>query len=413
VKQKRAVQDGGGQQLVARRTPRDSDNHDNWSPAVHTINVEALTTESALLYARRVDLDTKNGFDLNDAIQRRAVPVELVDHVRYIAAAIASGWFEVPRGLDLTFSKAQHAKMRHLAAQAPWLDEIHSEALAFEEFRLGFTPRRGISFGVKSIPNLASEAFAIRNRLSRLPLEHETGEITVWLWVQVLSDTQERAKQVRAQIECLSSEWMWDQAHSLAEQVAHLRRFGCIHLLAEYVSTTRNRNIDRFEMRLLDEVRYRNLPVAEYESRLMTERQRQIDEARAGWGLNFKLIRHLASILDGASSFHQGTLSRRLKQESNGLFRLQRSALYADALSIEIRYQYEVGNSFKFASPFLLVNYCLALADEIETAEPVFEDYLRACERAYARIKDMEEPTPDVSPQHRKRRPDDFEGAAA
>lgn len=380
---------------------------------MHTIIVEALTNESALLYARRVDLDTKNGFDLSDAIQRRAVPADLVDHVRYIAGAIASGWFEVPRGPDLTFSKAQHAKMRQLASRAPWLDEIHSEALAFEDFRFNFIPRRGISFGVKSIPDIASEAFAIRNRLSRLPLEHETGEITVPLWIQVLSDTQERAIQVRAQIECLSSEWMWDQAHSLGEQVARLRQFGCIHLLAEYISTTRNRNIDRFEMRLLDDVRYRNLPVSEYESRLAAERQRQIDEARAVWELNFKLIRQLASILDGASSFHQGTLSRRLKQESNGQFRLQRSTLYANALTIEIRYQYEVGNTFRFATPFLLVNFCLALADEIETVEPEFEDYLRACERAYARIKDMEAPTAVVSTQQRKRRPDDIEGAAA
>ncbi|MNT98402.1 hypothetical protein D3C72_2409760 [compost metagenome] len=83
------------------------------------------------------------------------------------------------------------------------------------------------------------------------------------------------------------------------------------------------------------------------------------------------------------------------------------------ALAFEIRYQYEVGHTYKFETPFLLANYCLALADELDGVEPEFERYLEACDRAYARVKDLEAPEADDRSSPAKRRPDDIEGAAA
>jgi len=379
---------------------------------LQAINSEALTNSTALIHARKVDLDTKAGMDFFESIRRRQVPDEYVSLVDEIINAIAAGWFEIPRGVDLTFSKDQHGRLRQMASRAPWLIEIQSEALAFEEFRLKFTPKGGKSFGVNSIPDVADEAASVSNRLSRLPLEHATGEITVDLWLQILKDTQARVLQIRSQIECLSLDWMWNPHYPLEHQVARLRRFSCMHLLAEYISGTRNRHLDRFEVRLLDAVKHRHLPVTEYEARLAAEHQRRNDEARASWLTNFDLIRRLAAILDGLTTYHQATVSRRLNQESKGQFRLQRSPING-ALAIEIRYQYEVGHTYKFETPFFLVNYCLALADEIESVEPEFARYLEACDRAYARTRNLEAAEPDAPRQPVMRRPDDIEEVAA
>lgn len=379
---------------------------------MQAINSEALTNSAALIHARKVDLDTKAGMDLFESIRRRKVPNDFVSQIVEIIQAIAAGWFEIPRGVDLTFSKDQHGRLRQMASRAPWLIEIHSEALAFEEFRLKFKPEGGKSFGVKPIPDVADEAAAVSNRLSRLPLEHAAGEVTVDLWAQILKDTQARVQQIRSQIECLSLDWMWNPRYSLQQQVDRLRQFDCIHLLTEYISGTRNRHLDRFEVRLLDAVKHRHLPVTEYEVRLAAEHQRRNDEARASWLTNFELIRRLAAILDGLTTYHQATVSRRLKQESNGQFCLQRS-LMNGALAIEIRYQYEVGHTYKFETPFLLVNYCMALADEIENEEPEFERYLEACDRAYARTRNLEPAAPDAPRQAAMRRQDDIEDAAA
>ncbi|MGF6282253.1 hypothetical protein ABH908_000262 [Pseudomonas frederiksbergensis] len=379
---------------------------------MQAINFEALTNSAALIHARKVDLDTKAGMDFCESVRRRQVPDEFVSQVFEIIQAIAAGWFEIPRGVDLTFSKDQHGRLRQMASRAPWLIEIQSEARAFEEFRLKFKPEGGKSFGVKPIPDVADEACSVSNRLSRLPLEHAAGEVTVDLWTQILKDTQARAQQIRFQIECLSLDWMWNPRYPLQQQIDRLRQFECMHLLAEYISGTRNRHLDRFEVRLLDAVRHRHLPVTEYEARLATEHQRRNDEARASWVTNFELIRRLAAILDGVTTYHQATVSRRLKQESNGQFRLQRSPMNG-ALAIEIRYQYEVGHTYKFETPFLLVNYCLALADEIEGVEPEFERYLEACDRAYARIRNLEPTVQDAPGLPVMRRPDDIEGAAA
>ncbi|MDF9778838.1 hypothetical protein [Pseudomonas baetica] len=379
---------------------------------MHLINSEALTNSTALIHARRVDLDTKAGLDFRESIRRRQVPTTLVSQVTDIIKAIAAGWFEIPRGVDLTFSKDQHGRLRQMAARAPWLIEIQSEASAFEEFRLQFASDRGNSFGVKPIPDVGKEAAAVSNRLSRLPLEHAAGEITVEIWVQILRDTQSRAEQIRGMIQCLSLEWMWNPHYPLEQQVERLRQFDCMHLLAEYISGTRNRHLDRFEVKLLDAVKHRHLPVTEYEERLAAEHKRRDDEARASWLTNFELIRRLAGILDGLTTYHQATVSRRLNQESNGQFRLQRSSMNG-ALAIEIRYQYEVGHTYKFETAFLLVNYCLALADEIENLDPVFERYLEACDRAYGRVKVLEAAEQDGHRQPAKRRPDDIEGEAA
>src|SRR5690606_20535682 len=98
---------------------------------------------------------------------------------------------------------------------------------------------------------------------------------------------------------------------------ARLRSMDCLYLLKAYVSSTRNRRLDTYESALLDDVQYRGLGVDQYEASLRAEALRRDGEAEASWRLNYQLIRRAASILDEISTYHHGTISRRIKAASN------------------------------------------------------------------------------------------------
>ncbi|MBM5458763.1 hypothetical protein H8F21_14440 [Pseudomonas sp. P66] len=375
-----------------------------------TILTSALTNRVAMRYARRVCNDREAGMPLELALTSRAVPEGLWEDMRAITAAVDAGWFAVPAGPGLTYSKTQHGALTLLSSRAPWLNALHAEATAFESMRQATGIPLVKGFGVISLPDFQADAVAAGTRLARLPREHAAGEITLELWVQVLLDTQAIAQHIRTQMECLSPAWMWDPLHPLPVQIERLRDHGCLHLLLAYVSNTRDRYLDTFERKLLGDVQYRGLAPAEYERRWAAELQRRADVDRSHWQETYALIRRLAGIMDGVASYHQATLTRRLKQESNGAFRLQRSELTRDGLVVEVRPNFCVGQNQKLETGFMLVNYCQALADETESAALSFPAYLDACDRASSRIRDLEEPSSAPAP----RRPrDDFDTAAA
>lgn len=377
-----------------------------------TTLIAALTNRGAMPFARKVARDMRQGASLDDAIASRSVPAGVLVDVRLIMFAVQAGWFEVPAGPDLTFSKAQHSRLTALSSRAPWLGELVDEAAAFEAMRADRAHGRARAFGAKALSNFHSSATAAMTRLSRLPRDHVAGEITLELWVQILLDTQSVAKYIRAQMDCFRPAWMWESAYSLTEQIERLREHDCMHLLLDYVSATRNRYIDSFERKLLEDVQYRGMNPSEYEQCWAAEEMRRVNEQQAHWKEVFGLVRRLAAVLDGVKTYHQGTLTKRLRKESNGAFRLQRSDLDREALVVEVKLNYCVGQSANLQTGFELVNYCLALADEIEVEPPTFSGYLSACDRAKARVANLVTPPLDTACSTR-RPPDDFDEAAA
>lgn len=379
---------------------------------MQTIPTSALTNRAAMSYARRVCNDLATGVTLAESLTNRNVPGSLIQDLSLILDSVAAGWFEVPQGPDLSYSKAQHARLTNLSRCAPWLIRLEIDAKAFEEVRATRAPAGGKAFGVRSLPDYLEDARRASTRLARLPRDHAAGEITLELWAQVLLDTQSVAADLRNQMTCLAPSWMWDPLHPMPEQLDRLTAFNCQHLITSYVSTTRNRNVDPFEGKLLEDVRYRGLSTTEYEQRWDAEQSRRIDEDQSRWRHRFGLIRNLASLLDGATTYHQGTLNRRLKQESKGQFRLQRSQLVQGGLVIEVEPNFHIGQTAELESVFLLVNYCLALADGVEECPPEFLAYLEACDRALDRIKDLV--TPDAAePRPLSRSVDDIDTQAA
>lgn len=370
---------------------------------VMQIDAMALGNMEAMPYARRVAIDFAAGIPIACAIVARKVPTELAEHVTAILEAVDEGWFMIPDGPDLTYSKRQFGMMSRCAERSPWLRSVIKQARVFERAVAPFkttTP----GFGVDRLPNWLTLATNACHRLQRLPLEHQARTVTVALFLQCLQDSQSYAELLQREMECFTPEWMWDATHPLTEQVQRISKMGCMHYLKPYVSMTRNRYLSSFERRLLQDVQYHGLSIEDYQSRVQAEENRLAREAEASWVLNFSLIRRLASILDGATSYHHGTLTRRLRAESNGAFKLIRST--SGEMTLEIRHQYELGRGKGYSTPFQLVNYCLALADEVEKATPTFTDYLDACDRASQRLKQAE--CEASSSNHTPRREFDF-----
>lgn len=353
------------------------------------IDTAALTNPDALRYARNVVRDVDSGISLEASLTRRAVPDSLIGPVTLITEAHTAGWFPLPAGRGLSYSRTQFGTLRQHSANAPWWRTLITSAERFEQRRSRLQPRDR-SFGVVALPNWLAEARNAHQRLSRLPLEHVTGGITVALWLQALRDTQLTALRIEREMECLTPEWMWDPSHSLTEQIDRLRAMDCTYLLRAYVSTTRNRRLDAFERKLLADVQHRGLPPAAYEQALRDDHHRRLAEAEASWRLNYELIHKLASILENVTTYNQGALTRQLRAKSNGAFRILRNGLDGD-LSIELRHQYEVGGGQRLCSTFMLVNYCLALSDAIEGQPPTFTGYLHACEAAGAQVRSIYE----------------------
>ncbi|MGP0171201.1 hypothetical protein ACSVIJ_04885 [Pseudomonas sp. NCHU5208] len=351
------------------------------------IDVSALGNMDAMPYARRVARDLGAGMPIANSLAKRKVPTDLALAVRCILSAVSEGWFILPDGRDLTYSKRQFGLLWRCAERSPWLRSVVTRA---RDFETAIQPLRAPypGFGVERLPNWLVLASNACHRLQRLPIEHQAGAVTVALFIQCLRDSQSYAELLLTEMECFAPAWMWDESHSLADQVSRLSQMGCLHHLTAYVSTSRNRSLTSFERRLLDQVKYRSLAIESYLSQVNAEEERKRREAEESWLLNYSLIRRLAAILDEATSYHHGTLTRRLRGESNGAFRLIRSM--NGEMTVEVRHQYEVGRGMGYQTPFQLVNFCLALADELETAQPTFSAYLDACDKACRRIKNAE-----------------------
>lgn len=347
----------------------------------------ALGDMEAMPYARRVALDVAAGLPIACALVERKVPAELFENVTMILGAVSQGWFMIPDGPDLTYSKRQFGMMSRCAESSPWVRSVIKEASAFE---MAVAPLKNSApgFGVDRLPNWLDLASNACHRLQRLPLAHQARTVTVALFLQCLQDSKAYAERLQREMMCFSPSWMWDATHPLTEQVQRVSMMGCMHYLRAYVSTTRNRCLSPFERRLLQEVQYHGLSIDTYQSRVQAEEIRLAREAEASWLLNFSLIRRLASILDGATSYHHGTLTRWLRAETKDAFKLIRST--SGEMTLQIRHQYELGRGKGYSTPFQLVNYCLALADEIENAAPTLTGYLDACDRASKRIERAE-----------------------
>jgi len=379
---------------------------------MQTINKAALTNRAAMAFARKMQTNLRAGESIAIAMSNRRVPDELSDDVRAIISAVTQGWFLIPNGMDDSYSASQFWPLHTLLANTLWVQHLEAEAVSFEASRAKHAPAGGRGFGVECVPSFVDEARAVANRMARMPIEHGPGEITLLLWVQILQDSQAKAKWIRKRMECLRPKWMWDPAEPLEVQVNRLQEYGCADLIRQFISSTRNRWIDRFEARLIDKIR-RGMSVEAYERQLATEHTRRTDEAREHWMANYQLITQAAHIFDGLSSFTQGAVTRRLRAKSGGAFKLLKCTSSKQPLALVLNHNFEI-NQEGIDTPFLMMNFVMALRDALEGADATIYAYIDACASAAKRVKAMCEYEYEARTISRVviRRPDDIETAA-
>lgn len=375
---------------------------------MQTINEAALTNRAAMAFARKMQTNLRAGDSIAIAMSNRRVPDELSADVRAIISAVTQGWFLIPNGMEDSYSASQFWPLHTLLANALWVQHLEADAVLFEATRAKHAPVGGRGFGVECIPSFVDEARAVANRMARLPIEHRPGEITLLLWVQILKDSQAKAKWIRKRMECLRPKWMWDPAEALEVQVKRLQEYGCADLIRPFISTTRNRWIDRFEARLLDKVR-RGMSVEAYERQLATEHTRRTEEAREHWMRNYQLITQAAHILDGISSFTQGAVTRRLRAASGGAFKLLKTTSSKQPLALVLNHNFEISQE-GIDTPFLMMNFVMALCDALEGADATVYAYIDACASASECVKALSEAR--TISRVVIRRPDDIDTAA-
>lgn len=377
---------------------------------MQTINEAALTNRAAMAFARKMQTNLRAGDSIAIAMSKRCVPDELSADVREIISAVTQGWFLIPNGMDDSYSASQFCPLHTLLANALWVQHLEADAVSFEAARAKHAPDGGRGFGVECIPSFIDEARAVANRMARMPIEHRPGEITLLLWVQILKDSQAKAIWIRKRMECLRPKWMWDPAEALEVQVKRLQEYGCADLIRPFISTTRNRWIDRFEARLLDKVR-RGMSVEAYERQLATEHTRRTDEAREHWMTNYQLITQAAHIFDGLASFSQGAVTRRLRAVSGGAFKLLKTTSIKQPLALVLKHNFEISQA-GVDTPFLMMNFVMALCDALDGADATIYAYIDACGTALERVKAMTEPDAQAISRIGSRRPDDIDTAA-
>lgn len=344
---------------------------------------QAILCSEAFPWVRRYLASLQSGA-VRDVLA--AVPLHLQPSVQLIAEAVQCGWFVVPNGKNGTFSARQFAERSRMAAALPWLPDILQRALEAEARARHHRPAERHTFGVRRLPGFVDQALALPHRLSRLPLDHQAGAITAELWFQVLADVHAATAAPAAQIECFAPAWMWDPAASLAHQVERLRQHGCAHLLIAYVSHTRDRWIDSPEQNKLEDVLYRGLPVVAYEQWNLERVARARAEEEGRWRDHFVRIRELAGIIDDARSFARIPLGRLIRELSGGRFTLRREAAANSGLVVEVSPNYLVGAGEGIDEPFVLANFCQALADALPGSPCSFPGYLGACRQARASL---------------------------
>lgn len=353
------------------------------------IDAANLTSRPAMRFAGRVLTDLASGASMDSVLHRRRVPADTQAAVNSIVQAHLAGWFPVPSGRDLTYSKAQFNRLTEHTSAAPWVVSVQSKAQVFEAWRSRHTPLGGYAFAVEQLPDLRHAAQAAGTRLPRLPIDHRAGQITLELWVQILQDTYSTVAGIEAQITALQVDWMWDPGGDLQAQISRLQAHGCIHLLPAYVSTTRNRRLDRFERQLLDDVRYRGRSVEYYKHQHAVHTQALAEEARDHWTTVYAQVCQLADALDEARSFKLGPLNRHLTQASSGRFRVRRSEANSEELVADLSSAFSLGAGLRLHTPFGLAMYCQALADAIPRDDPSFDAFYGASTRALERVRSL------------------------
>lgn len=356
---------------------------------MHKINREALTCLTSLLSAK---LHLKAGTHATDP------------NISVVIEAVSAGWFQIPAGREGAYTKRQFERFGERFAAAPWVKDTQAKAATFDQVlrkQLGHRYDR-VFAGGKKLTSPRTQANALPYSIARMPLWFEAGAFTSELLVSSLEDTQVICRRIQAEMRALEPAWVLAESVDPAALHEHLRLTECLHLLLPIMAATHPTYLPTEHRNWLWQVQTGVLSIREYIARVERQEQQHADQVRAAWLARFARIQTLASTLDGLSSYHQATITRRIKTASMG-FKVVRKGV---SVVIDLGDLHEVGARHSLADGFELVNFVLALDQELAGTQPNWHHYHAAECRANAKIERMRAEIEQESPARHLR--DDF-----
>ncbi|WP_017520012.1 hypothetical protein ACQCLI_32250 (plasmid) [Pseudomonas nitroreducens] len=339
---------------------------------MHQINREALTNPECLQAARRL-LAGRGECD-------NSTPAS----VRAVVEAVQAGWFIIPAGRGGSYTKRQFDHFDRCFAVAPWIRQIQVEAKAFDQvLRSKLGNRYSLTFpgGMKlTAPSLKADALPYR--VARLPHTFQAGKFKPDLLVSCLEDTQQSCRRIRTEISALTPDWVLCPTTSVADLYSHLGQHGQESLLLTVLLSTRPGYLPLEDQRWLKQVQSGMMPPAEYERRAAERDRAQAQASREAWQSRFARIQTLASVLDALPSYHQATITRRVKQVDRSAIPKRKGA----KLVIDLGDWHEIGDRHELRNGFELVNFVLSLDMELAEAEPTWPSYHDAENTAFGKI---------------------------
>lgn len=310
--------------------------------------------------------------------------------------AVLQGWFLIPKGKSGKYTRNQFATFSHYLAKHPEIPEAQSAAQVFmqqlpERWERPLFELFGSSAN-KRFPNPLDLSRGLSYRCPRMPLNFVAGAIGTEEFCDLLDDVSNNCTQLKGLVSTLSVDGMLDPRSELQSKTVTLLAAGLINLLPAVLHSVHRMYLDSDAQRALRQVMYNGKPMPEFLLMLAGREQQNRQENQQYWKSIFSMVGAVASVLANSGSYHQATLTKKLRASLGQRFRLARiQGPSNERIVVEIDAQMRLGESSSIHTEFELVNWVIALDEHLVGAEPTIYGYLEAAgeaDKAITRIRE-------------------------
>lgn len=312
-----------------------------------------------------------------------------------IAESVKAGWFLIPAGRNGKYTCRQFQSFhKHLSAHPsiPAAQQAASDFMrqlknvwAGHDFELfGSTANKRFS-------SPAVEAKGLAHHCPRMPLGFKAGDLGVDSYLDLMDDISNNCSRLMNSIKALSTPDMLNPAAPIEPKVSALLGWGQGAMVVPLLHSVHKMYLGLDGERELKKVIYQGNPIQTFFSFIERRNEAHRKTSEAAWAENFKKISRIADVMSDARSYHQGAMTRELRDQLGSEFGIVRIASPAtNKLVIEMGAHLRPGESSMIQTVFELANWAISLNAHLVGKEKSIYGYLSAVERAdsdLARLK--------------------------
>ena len=309
-----------------------------------------------------------------------------------VLKAVDAGWFALPEGRNLCYTRRQYQGLSTAISGAPWVRKAQETAATWQALLGRVDPHNSrLMIGYHGrLPNIAAWAQSLPYSGPRRPIQFVAGQFQAKDWLDWVQDSVDRAETISRITDALTPPFMLDANGDAENQVRRLRTYGLIHLLPEYLYSVRGRWLSKEEQNWLWDVRSNRLSITGFYERIAARDNAAEEQNREHWRGMYQTLRALAGVIENLTTYHHPAVSRKLRASFGRKASIMRvSNGCTSELIIECESHLQVGRGCGISDVFVLCNFVSALADEIEKAPPNIFGYHDSSHSAFERIKPL------------------------